>query len=317
MVSLWLALALQRVTLSAKSSVVVPVSHPPVQAVASDGQEFLYLLAGANPSIEVLNYESRTTGSVGNSSSSETHLSLPVALAVGKGGMVFTLDRRPPRVVAFRRVSDRLQFKGSFELAFSPHGMCVLDDRVYVLGYHNGTLIHAYDFKGSAAGSFASVDSNRSAILRDVLSHGFLACIRAPPLIVFASLYSRNLKAFSVDGSGAWQTTLEGIRPLVIRQGKKGAIQFVVPPDGKYDLPVGVNELAPGLISVQFAEQTLVRRDLSLLDTRIVSSTLGRELARQTDLPLVMWIAHPLLFVLSSADRKAIEVRRFRVKAPR
>ncbi len=199
------------------AAVVLPGGHVAIL----DGMERRVTLFGRTGSL-MGRYDRRGRG--------PGEFSLPSALAV-RGGSVLVLDRGNARIVELSVVADTLAWRGEIRTPISsPNDMCTVGDRLFLLGFEGGKLIHEVDRNGKIARSFgaAAGDDPTKGHLSAV---GSLVCSPSGWIAVLAGALN-HVMVYSLEGQERWKGRIPDYRRQEYDTG--GGVLRPLRPSGGY-----------------------------------------------------------------------------------
>jgi len=142
---------------------------------------------------------------------------------------LLVLDRGNARISTLRVDSDSIVLESEFPLRLSMgRDLCVAGNRVYVLSFFDGSLVHEVGPEGERLGSFGVVVPD-DILVGDLSSVGSLGCSDAGVAMVSEIL--GYVQVFSPDGRNVWNGAIDdfeqqqystnggGFRPLPARAG--------------------------------------------------------------------------------------------------
>jgi len=159
---------------------------------------------------------------------------------------------------------------------FSPQDMCLIGDRLFILGYRDGALIHEFEVRQDAlrrTRSFARAPDGGRAFRR-AMANGHLACVTQPsPIVAYASVRLPTVRLFRTDRGDSSVHRLADFVPVEIRETEAGGVVLSFPPSGWHHAIVQLAPLGPGAIVAQIT--TVIAesdRRPTGLETRVLST---------------------------------------------
>ena len=146
------------------------------------------------------------------------------AIARTRGDTLIAVDSRRGRLVVFESPEDSLIRLHDVDLPFPATGVCTAAGRVFVLGRHDGMLVHETTVNGGVLNSFGEVQgSDPFEIAFNSLAE--IACSAEPDVIAVVSRVLDRVRIFS--GSGA--SILEDSIPSFIAPSYERGPNFIRP----------------------------------------------------------------------------------------
>lgn len=154
----------------------------------------------------------------------------PTALAT-RGGSLLVLDRGNIRIVELSVVADTLAWRGEIRAPIvSPHDMCTVGDRLFLLGLEGGKLIHEVGRNGQIARSFGTaVDDDPTR--GHLTAAGSLVCSPSGWIAVLTGVVN-HVVVFSLEGEERWKGRIPDFRRQEYDTG--GGVLRPLPPSGGY-----------------------------------------------------------------------------------
>ena len=196
--------------------------------------------------------------------------SLPTALAV-RGGSVLVLDRGNVRIVELSVVADTLAWRGEIRAPIvSPNDMCTVGDRLFLLGFEGGKLIHEVDRNGQIARSFgtAAGDDPTGGHLTAV---GSLVCSPSGWIAVLAGALN-HVMIYSLEGQERWKGRIPDFRRQEYDTG--GGVLRPLPPSGGYSNTIASARASDGrFLDIQLGRSSAKAADVALESRRLNVTT--------------------------------------------
>lgn len=176
--------------------------------------------------------------------------SLPIALAL-RGGSLLVLDRGNVRILELSVVADTLALRREIRAPIvSPSDMCSVGDRLFLLGYEGGKLVHEVDRDGKITRSFGT-PARDDPTGGHLTAAGNLVCSPAGWVAVLAATLNQVL-IYSLEGEERWKGRIPDfkrqeydtgggvLRPLRPSAGYTSTIVSARASDGRFlDLQLG------------------------------------------------------------------------------
>lgn len=268
--------------------------------LGSGGNVFLLDVMERRAGIAAAGHDVAWTGRPGRGPG---ELFVPVAIAAG-ADVLYVLDRGSRRIQRYRPDDGRLEASGTLPLEFGPEDLCVIDDRVFVLGAFRGYAIHEVSTRdGRVLRSFAPDARLSNDLLATFRAGGYLSCgpggriaflpLLRPEVHLFSAATGALLDAVALPGYNAVliRTTADAVEFRGAKGGTHDVGASVIAVDGARML-VQTGAVRPGAATIH--EFTSVRtylvdwrhgtvRTLSTTLPRIAAVRSGLALALETD----------------------------------
>ena len=191
----------------------------------------------------------------------------PIDIAVRRGE-VLVLDGGNLQVVRIGASEGELTLRGTIPVPFgSPAGTCTIDNRLFVLGLHAGSLIHELDDTGAILQSFGTTLPD-DPVRGELSATGRLACDAGSGRVAHAVSTLNHVAVYSAEGS----ILSEGRIPGYVRQeyDTSGGLMRPLRPEGGFIHRIEALQWLPnGTLLVQMAEsrrQPAPTREARVLD---------------------------------------------------
>lgn len=241
-------------------------------------------------------------------------LAVPRAASVGAAGQLLVLDVANQRVSDFRRRGRTLRFHGSFPVRVPGSDMCVLGQRLYTVGAHEGRLLHEFSIDGRYIGSFGEPYGRGQEVLSRSLSAGVIACAAERRLVLVAAPFLGEVRAYRTDGSTLWERRLADFRPVGIEV-KANRVTYSMPVGG-YDVVATVSVVSADVAMIQmgFLNSAATRRDdYRTIATRLIALDDGREIGRQNGIGKTAAVRANRIYTVQNGLSPRILVHAYRV----
>ncbi|HEX6751738.1 MAG TPA: 6-bladed beta-propeller [Longimicrobium sp.] len=224
-----------------------------VQDVASDAHGNFAALDAQSQTVRIFSPSGRFLARVGRPGRGPGEFFVPVAVAYDGSGHLYVLDQANQRVEVFAPASAGSGHVRSFPIDFPASDLCALGDRLYLLGFRNGTLIHTYTFDGHPAESFGAAERPRDPYFSVSLARGLIECMEEARTVIFLPLLSANVRGWRVDGRLQWTSSIPGYEPVVIRRSGR-RVTYSRGPNNRHHMASSIAKLdgASALIQVGF-----------------------------------------------------------------
>ncbi len=221
-----------------------PVAFGVIGDLLSDGKDRIFALDVVNKRIVTLS----TTGTVpkvfGREGRGPGEFADPVALA-SDGARLYVLDRANQRIDVLSAEAALVRL-GSFAPDFPAEDMCVLEDRLFVLGERQGWLIHELDrSRGRVLRSFARDTAAADLLLTSYRASGYLLCGPGDEL-TFLPMLRPDVQRFSAStGALLGVADIPGYLPVRVRRLSNRSVQFYAR-RGEHDFASAIVPLPDG-----------------------------------------------------------------------
>lgn len=248
-----------------------------VEAVSMDSEGRILIVDSRLAALRVFSADGRLVGSFARRGRGPGELAHPVDLSVDPEDRVHVLDPENARVAVYTIADDGVGFDSSFRLPFHGEGVCHVGERLFVRGFHGGRLVHEVDPARGVIASFGRLPAGED-VASDALAGGPVACGvgtgRSEGLVVTASRFRPEIRAYRPDGTPAWSHLLDGFQPIVIEAPMPGAVTLRRPEGGFYHVITEIQVLPSGRVLVQFGARTpdvLGRQEITAVESRVLT----------------------------------------------
>jgi hypothetical protein len=134
---------------------------------------------------------------------------------------LLVLDEGKGTILRFEIDGDSIVPRGTIRHGFPAHDFCIIDGRVFVLGYADGFLIHELSTDGKVVRSFGRPEPTPNAAgevrerINRTQSRGFLTCLAQTRQVLRVAGNRPALSAYDLTGSVAWRATIPGFHAVV------------------------------------------------------------------------------------------------------
>ena len=169
--------------------------------------------------------------------------------AVHSFGTDSLLVLEPPqfRLLLFRLEADTLARLQAIDTPVRVRGFCTVGDRIFVLGNHEGHLIHEIDTHGSIVRSFGALEEDPNPMISMMKSTGSIACPRALGAVAFATGAFGYVRFFFEDGAREVVETIPDFSQVIF-EGDARAFGPRTPEIGYSHGVTGANWVGDGLL---------------------------------------------------------------------
>lgn len=153
---------------------------------------------------------------------------------------VFVSDRLQ-KIEIFER-TDEQKFKSTtLNLNYSPGGICVIGDNLYVSGFDQQNLktVHKYNIPAlSYQNSFHNAYKADSGFSMLMLSNNRITCNKTTETVAVVSSYLPYVYGYDIDGEVKWVSEINNFTPVSIVETNydRPGIDKEIRPDGKTDI---------------------------------------------------------------------------------
>lgn len=254
-----------------------------VADLAVDRDGFVYLLDPVERRLVVFEPGGRLLDATEDAGDPDPPLEHPVSVdLLGDEVVVFDEGRRS--LVFFRRGESELQHAGEAPLELFARRMCVLDGQIFLLGYHEGRLIHEVDREGVILRSFGEPFFAEPEILARGITSGLLTCVGGEdPLLLLAEERFARVRGYDAAGGVLrWSHEPEDFRAVEVAATPDGTgIVFSDPSDGPPHRWVSLHALGPHVVVQRGIVEDAIGAALQIteVETRVLDSATGETLA--------------------------------------
>ena len=298
-----------------------PESVPPLAEVtgaAIDDQRRLIVLDGRQNALRVYAPDGALiakTASPGMSSG----VRVPVGVVVDGQNHVSTFDVATHRLYKYRLEKENVQLADSAGLKLEAFDLCAMHGRFYLLGLHEGQLIHQVTAGGKIVRSFGEPFGGDHEMLRRSLARGRIACFPERRMIVIASTVVPNVRAYRDDGRLVWQDSVVGAKRVNVVIRSATSVSYQRPPAG-YHVTASLQSLGQGGVLLQLGLVTAQHSqpgDYAAVESRILDVATGRELGRQTSLPRVIAVGKQRLATTGGTPLPTVTIHDYAFRGSR
>jgi hypothetical protein len=293
--------AVQGRKLIVNSKARVPIAgstgHPikTVNAIAATPNRVV-LVEGETNSVLVLSNDGKILSRTPNTGAGGAMLGNPVQVVAGDAGEFLVLDAQTPRLARFSIQGDSLSLSSVLRLRTitGVSGACRLGGRLTVLGRFtqdpsNTKIAHVIRDDGDVISSFGDAFGSSDEFARVLFGAGRLLCVPRERLVIATSQHYPEVRAYDEHGILKWTRRISDYRALSYKESQPGRMEFVFPPDGRWDSTVSMFQPGDGIIAVQVGRRAgqAPTTPFESLRTVLLSVKDGQPLGEQNDLPLI------------------------------
>lgn len=183
--------------------------------------------------------------------------------------------------------------------------LCSMAERAFVLGIAlpaaSSELVHRVGQDGEVQSSFGEAFGPPGEVSRILFGTGRLLCLPQEQLIVVASQYFPEVRAYDVRGTLRWRQQLPDFRRVSYRE-SASRVDYTYPPDSIWDQTVSVFPANDQLLAVQVGRRYGRNPSAPFREVRtlLISMGDGRLIRAQTDLPVVKAAGRGRLFSIDN-----------------
>jgi hypothetical protein len=204
---------------------------------------------------------------------------------------VYVFDPGNLKVAVYGFSAGRLTSSKDVRLPFSAAQMCMLGGDIYLLGYHDGHLLHRIDPSGAVNLSFGRPFRADHPLLAQRSAHGRILCDSETRSVLVAAETSPQVRRYSADGELLWEASIPGFVATEMTLMGPGAVRYSAPPgQARSTVAVSLLLIASEVVLVQYAEPPEGIRaleDIVAVESALFGVSDGSVLSRSSDLPRV------------------------------
>jgi hypothetical protein len=283
-----------------------------VTAVERDSAGRVYILDQRSNVLYAFDSLGRWIASAGRSGAGPGEFRVPTALALLGRDTVLVLDPANQRVSKFMLRHRSFHFVTSFRISPAAHAICAMNDRIYALGYLNGSIIHSYTSDGDPIKSFGEAFGGEHPIERATAATGHISCVPAAGLLIAASASHPEVRAYDTAGTLKWSLVPSKFRQFGITYNSNGSVTYSSAPGG-YHMIASIAALSRtvGLVQiVHFEGAARHRDDFRSIESRLFSLETGREIRVQHNLLKVGWNGAGYAITVDNRDVPFAQIHR-------
>lgn len=201
---------------------------------------------------------------------------------------IYVLDRRNLRITTYRLEQDSLVLKAESRVPFQAHDMCVLDGRVFLLGYHQGRLLHQLDLNtGEVAASFGRPFAGDDPGMAALTAFGLVLCDEESQSLYVTANSIPIVRRYNRSGQLVWESAVEKVSSVITRT--RHGVRYGPPADGSAsEVTISLVAAPGGRLLLQFGK--VVQGIATLQEIVEVTSVFydkrtGKPLERSSRLP--------------------------------
>lgn len=235
------------------------------------------------------------------------------ALGTDTAATIFVYDQTTQLVHVYSLASGGAVEIRRFKVDVQGAHMCVDGGNVYILGYHDGHIIHQYSSRGHWIRSFGRPFGSTEAVRAEATGAASrLTCARESGLVfaAFSIAAAPGVTAFGTDGSERWAFAIPDFQSVSVRALPGDRVSFTKTTPALDDIE-SVFSIGSDVVAVQVLRggrpDSLTHRPWTL-ETFLLRQRDGALIGRQISLPVIA-AANPSL--LASRDEGSARVRVF------
>jgi hypothetical protein len=233
------------------------------------------------------------------------------SVAVDDAGRVHVYDGGNLRISTYVLRGSILELVNEVRVPIFGRHMCVLDGDYYLVGLHQGRIVHRLDRTGEVVASFGDPIRSGHPLVERHSSYGRIFCDERNRSVFVAGVGTPVLRRYSADGSLQWERTIPGFRAITIVPNAHGGVTLRAP-DGQR-LPtasISLLTLPDDRVLIQYAEPVEgVRTPEEIRDVMSALYRLDGTLIGITrSLPRVDHVAGNLLFSRAMEDYPRVRI---------
>lgn len=259
--------------------------------------ESVIAVEGETNSLVVFAFDGQEQSRISNTAAGGAMLAYPIDMALNEGVELLVLDAQTPRIARFSldNSSLRLRLLSVIRLrgVTGVSAVCSLKGKTFVLGSTPpdtlSRLVHVVGRDGEVQSSFGEGFGPPREFSRILFGTGSLLCVPDEELIVVASQYYPEVRAYDEAGFQRWSQELSEYRGMSYAETAPGRIEYSYPADSLWDQTVSLFRPKAGILALQVGRRYGRRPTAPFrsLRTMLFSTKDGHLLNVQTDLPLI------------------------------
>lgn len=226
-----------------------------IEGVAVDDvRGVIFLVDRLNSRLSAFSRGGRFIAATGRTGSGPGEFRSAGALAA-QGSAVHVLDHLNVRISTFVLRSDSLTWISDTRVPFNARDLCVLNGQMFLLGYHQGRMVHRFDLRsGRVAASFGRPFREGDATMAALTALGLIHCDVASQSVYVTAYSTPTVRRYSRTGQLLWETAIPGITTSVVTRTPAG-VRYSAPRGGKSEIVVSLTVVPGGRLLVQFGEE--------------------------------------------------------------
>ena len=198
--------------------------------ITTTGQFFLLDAEGAR--VDMYDNDGRFISSVGSPGREPGQFFVPRSMSVDERGRLEVYDAGTGRVSEYRVAKAGPVLVRSITLVKNGSEVCEMGNRIYLLSWAKGRIVHVYDGSGREVSSFGEPFRAGTDLVQETITEGYIHCLPQRNQVVVSSAALPEVRAYSATGRMIWSLTLPDFRPLTIRDNSDKSVTFLKPPGG-------------------------------------------------------------------------------------
>lgn len=261
-----------------------------VSMAVDDTRGVLFLLDPLKARLSAFSRSGRFIDAVGRRGSGPGEFGAATALMFD-GANLHVLDQRNLRITTYGLRGDSFELTAEVRLPFQVVGACVLNQTVFLLGYHRGSMVHRFDLqKRQVTGSFGLPFHEGDAAMAALTAWGLIFCDAASNSVYVPPTSVPTVRRYSPAGELMWESEVPGMAPSTVRRSASG-VTWTRPKDRENPhTMISLSTLRSGQLLVQYGEvawRTGVPEDAVDVRSVVYDVRSGLRLTTQDDLPRI------------------------------
>lgn len=195
-----------------------------IRDIAADRRGNFAVLDAGTQSVKVFTSSGVPIQVLGRPGRGPGEFFVPVALTVDRDDNLYVLDTGNQKVEVYTPADQGFRHRGSFRIDFPAYDICAMGDELFMHGYRNERVLHAFTRSGQLTRSFGGSLYADHPYLRVASSRGVLQCVEDERTLLLLPLLSPEIRAFHADGRSRWTARIPEYEPVVIRKTARGAV---------------------------------------------------------------------------------------------
>jgi hypothetical protein len=203
--------------------------------------------------------------------------------------------------------------------------LCTLRGKLIAFGYSSrtGRILHRVSSRGQRLEAFGDTLFSGGPLVNSVATSGHVLCLEEKALVLVAPYLKGEILAYHESGSLAWRTILADYIPTRVklvageRGGGTGVLMGKPPGHTMTHKTIGIHRLSDRFILVQTAvtsrDHPGVDFDFVRVESRILRLSDGKEVARKSDLPVILAVEDGEALCAGGEPELWLELRPFTI----
>jgi hypothetical protein len=207
----------------------------------------------------------------------------PASLVLDPEGRVLVLDVAGMHTSRYQPTAAGLEFQNAHPIPFPASDFCLMGDRVFVLGLHEGHVVHEITVEGDLVRSFGDPKPfpAESAVLGDRFfdsysAVGHILCDAESKSVVVLPHILPHLRRFTAEGDMVWDVELVPYSQTQFLGSGRGLRPGLDPETGTTNVSAALTKVASGTLLLQLVQESdQFTADNSPVDSRLVDLDTG------------------------------------------